>query len=77
MNQGPRVGGQRSVEGTMAVWGGSHVGRALEDEWHFFYCIRGTAVGEGVIPARMNGLCQDVRPVSLCQACGRCAIDVR
>ena len=59
------------------MWGGSHVGRALEDEWYSFYCVRGTAVGEGVIPARMNGLCQDVRPVSLCQACGRCAIDIR
>lgn len=47
------------------VRGRSHVGRALEDEWHSFYCTRGTAVEEGVIAARMNGLCQDVRPSTL------------
>ena len=27
MNQGPRVGGQKSVGGMMAIWGGSRVGR--------------------------------------------------
>ena len=72
MNQGPRVGGQSSVKGMKAVLGrggpgqgGSHVGRALENEWRSFYCTRGTTVEEGVIAARMNGLCQDVRPSTL------------